>query len=349
MPYPDTVTAEMPSCRRIGAFVLALALAATALTYSPLASAEGRLRIAKQFGIVYLLLDVAQDQKLIEKHGAAAGVDIDVEFLQLSGGAAVNDALLGGAIDIAGAGVGPLFTIWDRTRGRQNVRGVAALGSFPYYLISNRPRIRSIGDFTAHDRIALPAVGVSVQSRLLQYASAQRWGDKGYNQLDPIQVALPHPDAAAAIIRGGTEISAHFATPPFQEQELARNPDAHIVLNSYDVTGGPSSATVLYATEKFRRDNPRTYRAFVAALAEAADFIGAHPERAADIFLSRNGSSIDRALVLKILQDPQVRFAAAPQNTLGLGKFLHRIGAIKQAPNAIADYFFDDPLIAGGS
>ncbi len=334
---------------RLGGAALALAACVFGLLHSGQAQAEGQLRIAKQYGIVYLLLDVAKDQKLIEKHGKAAGLDIEVDYRQLSGGSAVNDALLTGSIDVAGAGVGPLFTIWDRTRGRQNVRGVASLGNFPYYLISNNPRIKTIGDFTPRDRIAVPATGVSVQSRILQFGSAQRWGDKGYNQLDPQQVALPHPDAAAAIIRGGTEISAHFATPPFQEQELARNPKAHIVLSSYDVQGGPSSATVLYATEKFRRDNPRTYRAFVAALAEAAALITAKPEQAADIFLRSNGSSIDRALVLKIIKDPQVQFKIAPQNTLGLGQFMQRVGAIKQAPTSVSDYFFDDPLVAGGS
>ncbi|WP_022970833.1 ABC transporter substrate-binding protein, partial [Xanthomonas maliensis] len=281
-----------------------LAIAALSLLHATSAQAEGKLRIAKQYGIVYLLLDVAQEQRLIEQQGKAAGVDIDVQFLQLSGGAAANDALLTGSIDIAGAGVGPLFTIWDRTRGRQNVRGVASLGNFPYYLISNTPRIKSIGDFTPKDRIAVPATGVSVQSRFLQHASQQRWGDKGIHQLDPLQVALPHPDAAAAIIRGRSEITAHFASPPFQEQELARNPAAHIVTSSYDIEGGPSSATVLYATEKFRRDNPKTYRAFIAALAQAARFASAHPEQAAEIFLRRNGSSIDKALLVKILKDP---------------------------------------------
>lgn len=54
-----------------------------------------------------------------------------MDFLRLSGGAAINDALLTGEVDIAGAGVGPLFTIWDRTKGRQNVKGVASLGNFP--------------------------------------------------------------------------------------------------------------------------------------------------------------------------------------------------------------------------
>ncbi len=39
----------------------------------------------------------------------------------------------------------------------------------------------------------------------------------------------------------------------------------------------------------------------------------------------------------------------APQNTLGLGKFMQHSGAIKQAPAKLSDYFFDDPLIAGGS
>ena len=83
---------------------------------------RGRIRIAEQYGIVYLLLNVARDQQLIEKHGKAEGVDISVEWAKLSGGSAVNDALLSGAVDIAGAGVGPLLTIWDRTRGKQNVR-----------------------------------------------------------------------------------------------------------------------------------------------------------------------------------------------------------------------------------
>lgn len=106
---------------------------------------------------------------------------------------------------------------------------------------------------------------------------------------------------------------------------------------------------MLYATEKFRRDNPKTYRAFVAALDQAAKFVTAHPEQAADIFLRRNGSRIDRALVLQILKDPKVQFTVVPQNTLKLGTFMQRSGAIKQAPAKVGDYFFDDPLIAGGS
>ncbi|MCE4553981.1 ABC transporter substrate-binding protein [Pelomonas sp. P8] len=326
-------------------------LAFTYLVALPLlAQAEGRIRIAEQFGIVYLLLDVAKDQQLIQKHGKAQGLpELQVEFVELSGGAAVNEALLSGGIDIAGAGVGPLLTIWDRTHGKQNVRGVASLGNFPYYLVSTNPAVKGIADFGDKDRIATPAVGVSVQSRILQLASAKLWGDAQFNRLDRLQVALPHPEATAALIKGGTEISAHFGNPPFQEQVLAGNPAAHIVLKSYDVLGGPASATVLYATEKFRKDNPKTYKAFIDALSEAARLVKADPEKAADIYLRTNKSKVDRALLLKVIRNPEVDFKVTPENTYPLAEFMHRVGAIKNRPASVKDYFFDDAHIANGS
>ena len=106
---------------------------------------------------------------------------------------------------------------------------------------------------------------------------------------------------------------------------------------------------MLYATEKFRDDNPKTYRAFVAALADAARQIAADPERAADTYIRVNASKIDRALLLKILRNPQVQFKTAPQNTLALAQFMHRTGAIRNEPKSWRDYFFDDPATAGGS
>ena len=331
--------------RKTTALIAGLGLALGSLA----AHAEGQIRIAQQFGIVYLLLNVAQEQKLIEKHAKAAGVEAKVEWVQLSGGSAVNDALLAGNIEIAGAGVGPLLTIWDRTKGRQDVRGVASLGNFPYYLVTNNPNVKTIADFTDKDRIALPAVGVSVQSRVLQLASAKLWGDKDFNRLDRISVAVPHPDAAAAIIKGGTEITAHFGNPPFQEQELAGNPQARVVLNSYGVLGGPASATVLYATEKFRAESPKTYKAFVDALNEAAQFVAAQPEKAADIYLKVTGAKTDRELLLKIIQSPEVQFKTTPQNTYALAEFMHRVGAIKNKPASAKDYFFPDAHNAAGN
>lgn len=209
--------------------------------------------------------------------------------------------------------------------------------------------MKSIADFGPKDRIALPAVTVSVQARILQMAAARQWGEAQFRKLDPLTQALPHPDATAAVIAGKTEINAHFANPPFQEQELAGNPNAKIVLDSYQVLGGPSSATVLYATEKWVKENPKTYRAFLDALVEAAQLASTNPEAAADAYLRVNKNSIDRALLVKVIKNPKVQFSVAPQNTLGLAQFLHQVGAIRKKPESWRDYFFVHPALDKGS
>ncbi|NER65719.1 ABC transporter substrate-binding protein [Pseudomonas sp. MAFF212427] len=336
------------SISRLAASIgLGVSLLAGSLIAPAVAQAEGEIRIAEQFGIVYLLLNVVRDQHLIEKHGKAQGIDIKVDWTQLSGGSAVNDALLSGSIDIAGAGVGPLLTIWDRTHGRQNVKAVASLGNFPYYLVSNNPKVKTIADFTEKDRIALPAVGVSVQSRFLQYAAAKQWGDKEYARLDKYTLAVPHPDASAALLAGGTELNAHFSNPPFQDQVLA-NKDVHVVLDTYELLG-PNSPTVLFATEKFRNDNPKTYKAFVDALAEAADFAQHDKGAAADTYIRVTKAKIDRAALLKIIDNPQYEFSVTPKNTYPLADFMYRVGAIKHKPESWKDYFFQDEKPLQGS
>ena len=342
---------RFPFVPRFGRLAAGIALSASILIGSlaapQSAHAEGQIRIAEQFGIVYLLLNVVRDQQLIEKHGKAEGLDIKVDWQQLSGGSAVNDALLSGAIDIAGAGIGPLLTVWDRTQGKQNVKGVASLGNFPYYLLSNNPKVKTIADFTETDRIAVPAVGVSVQSRFLQYAAAKQWGDKAFDRLDKYTVALPHPDATASLKTGGTELTGHFSNPPFQNQAL-ENPDVHVVLDTYELLG-PNSPTVLYATEKFRRDNPKTYKAFVGALAEAADFAQKDKGAAADTYIRVTGAKISREELLKIIDNEQFQFTVTPTNTYPLADFLHRVGAIKHKPASWQDYFFEDAAIGQGS
>ncbi|MGE6605276.1 ABC transporter substrate-binding protein [Halomonas sp. NPDC076908] len=319
---------------------LATLLAVSLASASPAQAAE-QLRIAEQFGITYLLLHVARDQELIEKHGAERGVDIDVEWLQLSGGAAVNDALLSNSIDIAGAGVGPLLTVWDRTHGSQNVKGVASLGEFPNFLITNNPDIQTLEDIDDNDRIAVPAVGVSVQSRFLQKAVADTFGQDQFDRLEGNTVALPNPDATAALISGGTEINTHFSAIPFQYQAL-QHEGVHKIIDSYEIMGGPISPTVLYATEAFRADNPEVYAAFLDALEEAKTFIEEDPREAANIYQRLSGTQLDVDFLESIITDEQVSFSLVPHNTFPLAEFLFDVGAIRNEPTSWQDYFFDD-------
>ncbi len=324
------------------------ALAAGAASLPAPALAEGVIRIAEQYGIAYLPLHVIRDQKLIEKYGKQEGLDVQVEWAKFGGGATVNDALLSGSVDVATAGVGPTLTIWDRTKGSADVKGIAALGSLPFFLVTNNPNVKTIKDFTKADKIAVPSVGVSIQSRTLQIAAEKEFGVGNHKALDDITVSLAHPDAYAALTSGSTEVTGHFATPPFQYQEL-QNPKIRKVLSSYDVLGGPATVNIAYATSKFRAENPKTYKAFFLALKEATDFINANKPAAADAYIRVEKSKIDRDLLISILNDKDVQYKLAPERTAVYADFLARTGALKNKPASWKDYFFEDIQSVEGS
>ncbi|MBJ7220298.1 MULTISPECIES: ABC transporter substrate-binding protein [unclassified Brenneria] len=330
---------QPPKNKTFRHLTLAATLACTLASFG--AGAEGKISIAQQFGIGYLILDVVRDQNLIEKHGKQQGIDIQVDWRTLSGATAINEALLSGALDVASAGVPPMLTVWDRTHGRQNVKAIASLGSMPNYLLSNNPAVKTIGDLSEKDRIAVPAAGVGFQSRTLQIETAKQYGVDDFKRFDKISVSLPHPDASAALVAGGSEISAHFSSPPFQYQAL-ENKNVHKILSSYDVLGGPATFNVLYTTQKFHDENPKTYRAFYQALAEAAEIIKADKAAAAETYIRVEKSRLDPALIKRIVEDPEIDFTITPQRTYIYAEKLHQLGVLKNKADSWKDYFFSE-------
>ncbi|BAI74912.1 sulfonate/nitrate/taurine transport system substrate-binding protein (plasmid) [Azospirillum sp. B510] len=312
------------------------------------AAAEGRIRIAEGYGLSFLPLHVLRQDKLIEKHGKALGLDITVDWVQLSGGAAMNDALLSGGIDVGSSGVAPLLTIWDRTRGSANVKAIASLNDMPLFLTTSNPKVKTLRDFTDADKIALPAAKVGVQARVLQMAAEKEFGPGKYDAIDKLTVSMPHPDATAALLSGGGGITGHISSAPFQYQQLD-DPKIHKVISSYDVLGGPHSFNLIWSKQSFRDDNPKTYRAFLDALKEAMDLINRDHEAAADIYLAQNKGSLDKAYVLRLLNDPDIRFTVTPNRTEAFADFMHKVGAIKNKPASWRDYFFEDLHAGAGS
>src|SRR6185436_1615034 len=85
-------------------------------------------------GVGFLPLLVMRDLKLIEKHASAAGrQDLTVRWIELGGPAVI--------------------TLWDRTRGSADVRGVAAMSSLPMYLNTTNPALNTLDDLKETDKI----------------------------------------------------------------------------------------------------------------------------------------------------------------------------------------------------
>ncbi|MEP9348188.1 ABC transporter substrate-binding protein [Xanthobacter sp. KR7-225] len=330
---------------RLAALILALGPSFAA----PPAQAEGTLRISQQFGTLYTPFHVMKEKGLIEKHGKALGIDITVDWTRLSGGSAVNDALLAGNIDIASAGIGPFLTLWDKTRGTANeVKIAGAFGAQPNFLLTNNPNVKTIKDFTDKDRIAMPVAGVSVQARILQLAAEETFGPGNAKKLDPLMVTLPHPDATAALLSGSTEITGYLSNAPFQNHAL-KDPRIHKVFSSYEIFGGPLTPTVAYAKVKFREDNPKTYKAFLDAFEEATKWVDQNRAEAAQIYVKVEQSKLDPAFVTEVLSDPDTQYTLVPLGTLKFADFMNRIGAIKAKPTSFRDFTFKDLHSASGS
>jgi NitT/TauT family transport system substrate-binding protein len=307
-----------------------------------LAHAEvNEVRIARQYGIIYLPLMVVEDAKLIEKHAKAMGLgEVKSTWASLGGPTAVNDALLSGSVDFASGGVTSVVLLWARTQGGLNVKGVAAINSQPLFLNTRNPNIKSLRDFTEKDKIALPSVKVSFQAVTLQMAAAQAFGDANYAKLDSLTVSMSHPDGMIAMLTGSGQVNSHFTSAPFQYQEL-ENPAIHTVLSSFDVLGGPGTNSLVWGTSKFRDANPRVYEAFVKALEEAMTIINADKRAAAEFYLrvsKDKGLSLDK--VYKMLIDPQMKFSVVPENTMKYAEFMHRVGTIKVRPASWKEMYF---------
>ncbi|HTP46337.1 MAG TPA: ABC transporter substrate-binding protein [Casimicrobiaceae bacterium] len=306
------------------------------------------LKVAQQYGIGYLPLMVMEEQKLIEKHAKAAGVDVVVSWPRLTGGSAMNDALLSNSLQFASGGVGPFVTLWARTRGNLDVKAVAAINSMPLYLNTRNPNVKTVKDFTERDRIALPAVKVSIQAITLQMAAEKAFGEGQQNKLDALTVSLSHPDAQTALLSGQSEITAHFGSPPFQYQQL-RSPAIHTVVNSYDVLGGPATFNLVWTTSKFRNENPKLYDAFVKALDEAVAMINRDKRWAAEAYLriSKDKDSVDD--ILAMLNDPAIVITTTPQNVMKYVDFMAKTGAIKTRPDSWREMFFPNAQGLPGS
>lgn len=319
--------------------LLALALLVSAVPAAVRAETQ-EVRIAEQFGLVYLPLTVMRDRKLLEKRAAEAGIkDLQVKWSRFSGSAQMTDAILSGSLDFASGAYANFIVLWDKTHGA--VKGVAPVGIGPVYLLTVDPRIQSIKDYGATDRIALPAVKVSTQALILQMAAAKAFGLENYAKLDANTVAMGHPDAVAMLSSGKTEVKSHFSAPPYQAMELKNG--AHKVLDSYDVFGGPHGSSIVFAPVKFRDANPKTYQAFAQAYNDAVELINTKPAEAAEIYkrASNDKESIDE--IVRQLKDPQVvGFTMAPLNLTKISDFMFATKRLQARPARWQDVFFPE-------
>jgi NitT/TauT family transport system substrate-binding protein len=324
--------------------LLAGLLAASSL---PAFAEVSEIHVAQQYGVSFLPLMLMERDRLVEKHARAAGLpDLRVSWAKVAGPSIINDGLISGSVHFAATGAPSLVTLWDKTNGA--VKGVCAMTTYPLYLITRNPEVKSIKDFTDKDKIAVPSIKVSTQAIVLQMAAAKEWGADQYARIDPITIGLSHPDAMLALVSGTGGVDAHFSTSPFYEQEI-KIPGVRRITTSYEILGGRATALVITAASRFRDANPKTYRAFLDALSEAIQTINKDKRAAAKIYLEqaqdRKNTVED---ILQMIDNPDYEYTLRPEKVFKTALFMNQIGTIKKRPQSLRDLFFPEIHSLGG-
>ncbi|HSQ05741.1 MAG TPA: ABC transporter substrate-binding protein [Burkholderiales bacterium] len=318
-----------------------LAAAITFIFSATAAGAEARVvRIATQYGISYLPLTIMAEKKLLESEGKKLGLDLATDWIRFTGGQPMNEALISGNLDFASGGVGPMVTIWARTKANLKVKGICAINSMPLWLNSINPDVKTIKDFTEKDRIALPAVRVSMQAVILQMAAEKVFGKGQEHKLDAWTVSLSHPDGLAQMMSGKSEITGHFTSAPFMYTEL-EDKRVHRVLNSYDVFGGPHTFNVVWATSKLYEGEPKIVQAFLSALRIAMKEINDDPAGAAALWVKADKSKLTPAQAEKIIRDKDNTWTLTPQKVMDVASYMGRVGMVPATPASWKDMFVD--------
>jgi NitT/TauT family transport system substrate-binding protein len=326
--------------RTLTALALAVALAAAA-TRPALAEAN-EVRLARHWGLAWAPFVLMEKHQLIEKKAKEAGLgDVKVEWKTFSGGNIMNDSLLAGSLDYATTGIPGFLILWDKAAGALPVKAVSGFGSIPFALLTRNPNVKTLKDFTAADKIALPTVKISGQAVLLQMAVEKAFGPGNHAKLDELTVSRSNPDGHTAMVSGTGEINSHFSSPPYQQMAL-KTPGIHEVLRTRDIFPTPFSNGLLYTTQKFHDQNPKLYKAVLDSLQEAIDMIKADRRKAMTEYLevTKEAMTVDQAM--EILDDPLAEFGLTPNNVFPMAEFMHRTGSIKKKPESWKDLFFAD-------
>lgn len=302
---------------------------------------EGTIGVAYGNGLTYFPIMLMEANKSYEANATKLGIkDPKANYSKMSGPGPINDALITKSVQFASIGAPSMNLLYDKTNG--GFKAVTSISYMPMFLNTNSPRIKSLDDIKEGDKISVPTVKTSIGAVVLQMAAAQKYGIANYGRFDKFTISMAHPDSMAALMSGKTEINLHFATPPFQYQELEEGKGkVRTIFNSYDVTGR-ATFVLQVGNVKFVEANPLTYKAYSTALEETINWINNNKIDAAKkyIELSKTKESLNN--VLAQLTGKDIEFNPAPKGLMKYAKFQKDIGTIKNIPNSWKDYCFSN-------
>jgi NitT/TauT family transport system substrate-binding protein len=172
-------------------------------------------------------------------------------------------------------------------------------------------------------------------------AAAKEFGWENRGRFDPMATSMSHPESVGALKSGKLEVKNYAAILPYN-LEVLKAPHVRQLMTSYDVLGSNHSLNAFWGTEKWVKENPKTYEAVIAAFDEAVSLIEKDPVDAARIYIKWESATTPAAEIADILKSKKdIQFTMTPKRLMDFADIMHKVGLVKQKPIAWTDMFFD--------
>jgi NitT/TauT family transport system substrate-binding protein len=305
--------------------VLGAALTTALVALAPQALAADKLRIGAPPFYSSLLAYIADELGYWKQAG------LEVDLRQFGGGSLVNEAVLGGSIDLGmGVGTGPAVAL--------AARGARVLIVMPeaYADTTSPPELLVVaGNSPITDVKQLNGKSVAVHakgtlSHILLEALSQPVGIK------PVVLEIPVGSQWAALKRG--DVAAVMTETPFPEQMKAEGGRYIFGVPHKDVVPY-LSGTVSVTTQKFAAENPQVLRKAVAVSLRTARWIMANPEKTRDMIAARYKYKPEVTKLIHPQSFKWGRNATFPMDSIQWwGREMKKLGLIQNEPD-YAKYF----------
>lgn len=292
-------------------------------------NAAKNITIAYQGGIGYAPVHILEAKKFIE---ANYDGEVNVSFVKLDSGAAINEGIIGGTISIGCMGIAPAIS---GVIAGIPYKAISNLCSQSHGLMTGNPEIKSLSDITDTDKIALVNFG-SIQHIFLAMAAEKELGDA--HALDNNVQAMSHAEGMAALESG--TVALHLTSAPFIYQERSNSKYSELsVIN--EVWPAGNSFLIAMAANSLYEDT-KLYEAVSKAFIQAIEFINANPEETAQIETGYLGLDLDT--VKSYLDEDDCRFFPEMKGVGDMAAFMFRAGFTESELN-MSEFSF--PNVAG--
>lgn len=282
--------------------------------------------IAEQYGIAYAPLTIMKEKGFLEQELP----DVAIRWQQFGGPTAIRESMLNGDVDFGFMGVAPVLIGIDNG---MEWKYAAGISSNEVAIVTSRPEIKTLADFTEEDRIAILSPGCT-QHILLCMLADQQLGDP--MALDGQLVSMSHPDALQALL-SGTEITAHVATPPYLQQELEAG--MSVMATGEEIMGRPFTFISCVAMTRFYEEHRELYDGFIRALERSIEYLNQNMEECVRILAPVYGVS-EEALLEQMTYNGTI-YSSRLEGVPELSAAMQQMGLTRENP-ALETIVFDN-------